>query len=91
MDSAANQRDASTFFLSARQALQHCLASRWKMTPAAITLAEIDTRLDENGENVRRVFALADELAYSGDASIDVDFPAWKQTVHQLVKETETL
>jgi len=45
------------------------------MTPTAITLAEIDTRLNGDDENVRRVFALADELAYSGDAAIDADFP----------------
>jgi hypothetical protein len=90
MDSAAKQQDAATFFSSARQALQYSLASKWKMTPAAITLAEIDTRLNGDGENenVRRVFALADELAYSGDASINADFPAWKQAVHQFVKET---
>jgi hypothetical protein len=88
MDSAANQRDAATFFFSARQALQYSLASKWKMTPAAITLAEIDTRLDGNDENIHQIFTLADELAYSGGTDIDTDFPAWKQAVHQTIKET---
>ena len=88
MDSAANHRDAATFFSAARQALQYSLASKWKMAPAAITLAEIDARMDSEGENVRCVFALADELAYSGGADIDADFPAWKETVHHLIKQT---
>ena len=91
MDEAANHHDAATFFLSARQALQHCLAWRWNMTPGAVTVAEIDTHLNGSGENVRQVFALADQLAYSDHESIEADFTAWKQTVHQLVKQAETL
>jgi hypothetical protein len=91
MDSAAKQRDAATFFFSARQALQHALAWRWKMNPGAITLAEIDAHMNGEGENIRRVFALADELAYSGNAAIEADFASWKQAVHQLIKETETV
>ena len=91
MDVAANQHDAATFFLSARQALQHCLAWRWNMTPGAVTAAEIDTHLNGRGENVRQVFALADQLAYSDHESIEADFTAWKRTVHQLVKQAETL
>jgi len=88
MDTAAQQQDGTVFFFSARQALQQCLASKWKMAPAAITLAEIDTRLNGEGENIRQVFALADQLTYSGGADIDADFPAWKQAVHQIIKET---
>jgi len=91
MDSAAAQQDAATFFFAARQALQQSLASKWKMTPGAITLAEIDARLNGANENIRQIFALADELAYSGGAAIDADFSAWKQTVHQLIKETKTV
>ena len=91
MDAAANHHDAATFFLSARQALQHCLAWRWNMMPGAVTVAEIDTHLNGSGENVRQVFALADQLAYSDHESIEADFSAWKQTVHQLVKQAETL
>jgi len=91
MDSAATQQDAATFFFAARQALQHTLASKWKMSPGAITLAEIDSRLNGANENIRQIFALADELAYSGGAAIDADFSAWKQTVHQLIKETKTV
>jgi hypothetical protein len=61
------------------------------MTPGAVTAAEIDTHLNGSGENVRQVFALADQLAYSGHESIEAEFTAWKQTVHQLVKQAETL
>jgi hypothetical protein len=91
MDAAASRHDAATFFFSARQALQHCLGWRWNTAPAAVTVAEIDAHLGGDGENVRRVFALADQLAYSSGESIDADFPAWKKTVHQLIKQAETL
>jgi hypothetical protein len=91
MDSAASQQDAATFFFSARQALQHALASRWKMTPGAITLAEIEKHSPHPDENLRQVFALADEFAYSGNAAVDPDYPAWKQTVRHLIHHTETI
>jgi len=58
MDSAAKQHDTATFFFSARQAVQHSLASKWKMAPAAITLDKIDSRMNGEGENIRQVFAL---------------------------------
>jgi hypothetical protein len=90
MEVAAGRRDAITFFLAARQALQHCLAWRWKMAPGAVTLAEIDAHLPAQ-EDVRQVFHLADQLAYAGHESFETDFTAWKQTVHQLVKKAETL
>ncbi len=88
MESAAQRHDTAAFFSSARQALQHSFASKWQMAPAAITLAEVDARLNGEGENVRQIFALADQIAYSGGADIDADFPAWKQAVHQIIKET---
>jgi hypothetical protein len=91
MDTAAQQHDAATFFFAAREAVQHAYSSRWKMSPHAITLAEIDSRLNGDGENVRRVFALADELAYSGGADFDVDFNSWKQAVHQIIKQAQTI
>lgn len=88
MDSAAHAGDSTGFFLSARQALQHALAWRWKMAPGAITAAEIESRLNDDGENARRVFALADELAYSGNSSIHPDFAAWKQAVRHFINQT---
>jgi len=91
MDAAAARRDAPFFFGFARQALQHALAWRWHMTPAAVTAAEIETHLKGGNENILRVFALADEAAYSGIESAALDFNAWQQTVHQIVQETATL
>jgi hypothetical protein len=91
MDSAARQGDAGGFFLAARQALQHCFAWRWQMAPGAVTIAEVDEHLGEGGENVRRVFALADEVAYSGGAGVEVDYAAWRKAVHQIVRKAETL
>jgi hypothetical protein len=90
MDAAARGGDAAGFFSFARQALQHSLAWRWGMAPGAVTVAEIDAHPNEGGENIRRVFALADEVAYAGGAAVEVDFPAWQKAVHQLVRQVES-
>jgi hypothetical protein len=91
MDAAAIQHDAPTFFVAARQALQHCLGPRWNIAPAAVTTADIEAHLNGKGENARRVFDLADQLTYSTGEAIDADFGAWKDTVHQLVEQAENL
>jgi hypothetical protein len=91
MDAAAGRHDAPAFFLSARQALQHSLGWRWNIAPAAVTTAEVERHLNGKGENVRRVFDLADQMAYAHDESIEADFGVWRKTVHQLVKQAETL
>ncbi|HZM05451.1 MAG TPA: BatD family protein, partial [Candidatus Saccharimonadales bacterium] len=91
MDAASAAGDAPRFFQSARGALQQKLATQWQVAPASITIAEIDTRLNGEGGEIRRVFALADQAAYSGQNLTVEDFEQWKETVRNELKHTEVL
>jgi len=89
MDTASANGDISGFFQSARSALQQYLGTRWHVAPASITMAEIDMRLNGNGTNVRRIFALADQAAYSGQTLTTADLPQWREIVHEQLKQME--
>jgi hypothetical protein len=66
MDRGIVQDDAQAFFLSCRQAIQITLGELWGIPPAAITLADIQQRLNGQGAEIRQVFETADAVAYSG-------------------------
>jgi hypothetical protein len=91
MDAAAAAGDDVQFFQSARAALQQKLAARWHVAPASITIAEIDARLNGEGGEIRRVFALADRAAYSGQQLSTADFQQWKEIVRNQIQHTEAL
>jgi len=91
MDAASNASDAARFFQSARAALQENLATRWHVVPASITIADIDARLNGEGMEIRRVFALADQAAYSGNHLSTADFRQWKEVVCDQLKNREEL
>jgi hypothetical protein len=80
MDDARAAGDADLFFKSARAALQRDLASKWQLSPEAITPEEVDTRLGPNSD-VARLFTLADETAYAGVKLTALDYQQWKQFV----------
>jgi hypothetical protein len=58
---------------------------------ASITIAEIDARLNGEGGEIRRVFALADQAAYSGQPLSTADFQRWKEMVFNQIQRTEAL
>lgn len=91
MDAASIAGDAVRFFQCARAALQQRLATRWHVVPASITIAEIDARLNGEGAEMRRIFALADQAAYSGQQLGAGDFQQWKETVRGQLNHTEEL
>jgi hypothetical protein len=91
MDAASIAGDAVRFFQCARAALQQRLATRWHVVPASITIAEIDARLNGDGAEMRRIFALADQAAYSGQQLGAGDFQQWKETVRGQLNHTEEL
>ena len=91
MDAASSATDATRFFQSARAALQQQLATRWHVAPASITIAEIDARLNGEGAEIRRIFALADQAAYSREQLTTADFQQWKETIRNQLKQTEEL
>jgi BatD DUF11 like domain len=90
MERAARSGDEAAFFDSARSALQEMLAERWQMTPEQITMAEIESRVGAEGDDLRQLFALADESKYSGHGLINVDFSRWIQFVRQQLMVEKT-
>ncbi len=91
MDAASSAGDAARFFQCARAALQQRLATRWHVVPASITIADIDARLNGGGAEIRRIFALADQAAYSGQRLSAGDFHQWNETVRGQLNHTEAL
>jgi hypothetical protein len=90
LDAAARAGDSSLFFEAARKALLQTFAARWQMTPDQITVAYLKARLGTTGEDVERLFAIADEARYSDNQSGDTDFQRWLSLIRgQLGGERE--
>jgi hypothetical protein len=84
MTAASARGDATLFFNSARAALQQTLSTRWQMPPEQITDTLIDARLEGNDQDdIRQIFALADEANYSGDDLTRADFERWTELVRR--------
>jgi hypothetical protein len=92
MDTAARAGDSVLFFNTARAALQQKLAARFALNPEAISTVEVQARLSgeelgDNGAEILRLFALADEVNYAGGV-LDTDFAHWTHIVrHELSEE----
>jgi len=89
MDRAAAAGDEPTFFACARRVLQERLAQAWHLSPNAVTLAEINRRLNGGGENICAVFRAADQTAYAGSSPSPVALHEWQQRVHEQLKHVE--
>ena len=87
MSEAARAGDSARFFTWARRAVGETLAVRWETAPDLITAAEVDVRLgrDPEGEDIRRLFALADEASYAGGPGLEAnDLTRWTELVRRL-------
>ena len=89
METAVRQNDAGAFFSAACCALQHRLAERWHMPAEAITLAEINTRLNGEADGFRPIFQFADDLKYSGRTFPVADLAAWNDQVMAELRHLE--
>lgn len=79
MQAQARIGNAAAFFDSARTALQASLAARWQLEPEEITTAEVEARGAQ--DDIRQLFALADESKYSGRELNATDFARWQRFV----------
>ncbi len=90
LDVAARSADPVSFFEVARDALLQRFAARWQMSPDQISLTELKARLGTAGEDIARLFALADEAKYSDHQPGDTDFQRWLGLIRgQLTGERE--
>jgi N-acetylglutamate synthase-like GNAT family acetyltransferase len=82
MSAASAAGDAPVFLNSARSALQQSLSVRWQVAPEEISEDLIDAQLeDADRDDIRQIFALADEANYSGDDLQAADFDRWTEIV----------
>jgi hypothetical protein len=90
METAAAAGDIQVFFSSARSALRQALAARWRVAAQSIGLEDIDAHLGPDGNDVRQLFARADEATYSGCDEDTGDLEHWKQVVLRQFNERST-
>jgi hypothetical protein len=85
MEQAARAGDGARFFALAKRALQELLAVRWQTAPESITAALVESRLehDVDGQEIRRLFALADEAIYAGRTVPGADLARWTELVRR--------
>jgi hypothetical protein len=77
LHAAARRGDSSSFFEAARNALLQTFAARWHVPPDQVTSADLRSRLGAAGEDIERLFALADEAKYSDYQQGSTDFERW--------------
>jgi hypothetical protein len=88
LDAAARAGDSFSFFETARKTLLQTFAARWQMPVDQITVAELKARLGTKGEDVERLFAIADEARYSDNQPGGTDFQRWLSLIRgQLADE----
>ena len=90
MQAAARAGEAARFFDLGRTALQSVLAARWQLKPEEITSTEVEGRVGVEND-IRQLFALADEAKYSGHQINATDFARWLRFVRRhLMSHTTT-
>jgi hypothetical protein len=88
LDAAARTGDPASFFEMARKALLQTFAARWGLSVDQIGGSELRARLGAAGEDVERLFALADEAKYSKYEAGGTDFQRWREVIRgQLMGE----
>jgi hypothetical protein len=87
MDEAARAGDRARFFTSARRVVGEALAAHWGTAPELVTAGELDGRLgrDPDSEDIRRLFALADEASYAGQVLESDDLTRWTAFARRLI------
>jgi hypothetical protein len=89
MDQAVAANSAPAFFTAARHAVQEQMAWRWHLSASQVTTAEIDRRLNGQGSGLRDLFAVADDIVYSGRKVPQSELLRWKETVMHQLKNLE--
>lgn len=88
MDRALAAGDASAFFAAARGALQQRFGALWGIVPEAISLVEIERRMQgPQLETLRGIFEA--DAARFGVGAVQQDLAAWNKTVRRLLAHPE--
>lgn len=87
---AARQGDARATYLACRAALQHRLSRALGMADVAITLADVEARLDPVPAPLRAAFERADAADYAELPDGDTDLVLFTERVRALLRDLET-
>jgi hypothetical protein len=91
MSAASAAGDAAAVLNYAPSVLKQSLSARWPVAPEGISEALVDARFeDTDRDDIRQIFALADEANYSGDDLKAADFERWTQIVSRQLDEGKT-
>ena len=90
MAAASAGGDAALFFNTARTAIQQVLGARLQRPAERITADDVGTQLGKDGDDLREIFALADEANYAGRYLRAADFERWTQIVRRLLQDEAT-
>jgi hypothetical protein len=89
MEIAFAANNAPVFFTAARQAVQERLAQRWQLPVTQVTAAEINRRLNGQGDDLRKLFSAGDAVVYSGQRVSPEDLKRWNDLVVQQLRKLE--
>ncbi len=89
LDAAAQAGDSPMFCELARQALLQAFAARWRIAQERITGAELKARLGPTGEDIERLFALADEAKYSGYRLAASELQRWTALIRAQLSQVD--
>ena len=89
MADAIQREAAGDFFAAARWALRYRLGELWNLPAATITSSDVRARTDGDGNDLRRVFELADQLAYSTERFPSADLAYWQLIVTRELRRLE--
>lgn len=89
LDSAARSGDGARFLDTAESILRTALAARWQLPPDSVTTTLLAERLGDSEveTDMRQLFALAEQLRYSGEGSAPLHFSRWSNTVRSVLAE----
>jgi hypothetical protein len=87
MQSAAARGATAEFFEAARGALQNQLGGLWGVIPQTITLAEVNARLNGEADDLKFVFELADEVAYTGRSFASAELQGWYKAINDELRK----
>ena len=94
LDSAARSGDAARFLETAHALLRASLAAQWQLPADAITTTLLAERFGDNetqaSSDVRQLFAMAEQMRYSGERPAPLEYKRWAQAVRTVIAERQS-
>jgi hypothetical protein len=87
LDSAERSGDAARFLDTAQSILRTSLAAQWRLPPDSITTTLLAERLGDSEADLQHLFAMAEQVRYSGEGLAPLDFARWNKTVRVVLAE----